>query len=172
MARVFRLNGSTRHAAMPPSAPPAPALALALALALAPAPADGQISIFASKNLDFGILTPGAPLTVLPDDGQRRGELELLADGEVTIVVDVPAAMTSMTGRSLPLYFESGDLWLRFRKGDRTVPFAPGLPVTIRIPRGQGGVFVWIGGTADPPARQQPGRYSATLTVRVIAPGT
>jgi len=143
-------------------------------LLLAPAPLAAQVALFPVQNLSFGTIRAGMPEHVSPDDVARRAELELVGSGVVVITIALPADMVSAGGHRLPLLFERGDgLFLARGPGrgqDRT--FDPNKPRNFHINASEGGGTVCLGGTALPDASQPPGRYTATITVQVVTPGT
>lgn len=145
---------------------------LTCALFAAASPAVAQVALFPRQGLSFGVLTAGIADRVDPTDAARRAELEIVGEGDYTVVVQVPAALQSPEGRTLPLRFEAGDGLIRWRKSNKETPFQPGQTVSIRIPKGLGGAYVWVGGTAQPAAGQPPGGYSASITVQIIPAGT
>lgn len=147
-------------------------LLLTCALFAGNGPAAGQLTLFPRQGLSFGVLTPGVPETVAPTDAARRAELELVGSGDFNLVVQVPAELVTPEGHALPLQFQAGDGLIRWRKSNNEASFTPGETVTLRIPPGIGGAYVWLGGTAQPVAGQRPGNYSATITVQIIAAGT
>jgi hypothetical protein len=136
------------------------------------APAEAQLTIFPRQGLSFGTLRAGIAESVEPTDSPRRAELEIVGTGNITIDVEVPAAMVSAQGATLALEFTSGDGLVRWQKGNTEHSFVPGQPLSLRIPPGIGGVWVWIGGTARPTPAQAPGIYTGSITVRLLANGT
>lgn len=136
------------------------------------APATGQITLFPRQGLAFGTLMPGIPDHVAPTDAARRAELEIVGSGDFNVVVQVPAALATPAGQTLPLSFAAGDGLIQWRKSNQQTAFQPGETVTMRIPKGIGGAYVWVGGTAQPAAGQPPGSYSAIITVQIIPAGT
>ena len=55
-------------------------------------------------------------------------------------------------------------------KQDKT--FDPTKPYSFKIHPKDGGGTIYLGGMALPDASQPPGRYTATITVQVVTPGT
>jgi hypothetical protein len=147
-------------------------LVACVALALAPAPAGAQVSLFPRQGLSFGTLSPGVPEWIAPTDVARRAEVELVGSGDYTVLVEVPAALVSAAGSSMPISFGVADGMIRWRKSTQEQVFRPGQSVEIRIPAGIGGAYVWIGGTAQPTTSQRPGHYAGAITVRIMAAGT
>jgi len=148
--------------------------ALSTLLLLAPSDLVAQVAVFPVQNLTFGTIRAGMPEYVSPDDVARRAELELVGSGTVVITIALPADMVSAGGHRVPLLFERGDgLFVSRGRGqgrDRT--FDPNKPSTFHINASDGGGTLCLGGTALPDASQPPGRYTATITVQVVTPGT
>lgn len=138
----------------------------------AAAPAGAQLSIFPRQGLSFGTLMPGVPAPVEPTDAARRAELEIVGAGDFSLQVEVPSALISAGGLTLPLTFGAADGMVKWLKSNNTLTFQPGQTVTVRIPPGLGGAYVWIGGTAQPSPSQAPGSYAASIVVRIMAAAT
>lgn len=146
-------------------------LLLALA-ALAPRPAASQVSVFPTQDLSFGILRAGVADQVDPLDPARRGEIELLGTGHVVITFGLPTEMVSPTGQRLPLQFDKGDAEIEIKGSGKTQSFDPTKSKSVNIKKNEGGARIYLGGLAMPTATQPPGRYRATITLQVVAPGT
>jgi hypothetical protein len=150
------------------------ALSALLLQVLAPGALLAQVAVFPIQNLSFGTIRAGMPEYVSPDDVARRAELELVGSGTVVITLALPADMVSAGGHRVPLLFDRGDGMFVSRgpgRGkDRT--FDPNKPSTFHINARDGGGTLCLGATALPSASQPPGRYTATITVQVVAPGT
>jgi hypothetical protein len=144
----------------------------ALAAGLATAPAAAQIAVFPVQNLAFGDLRAGQAELVSPDDQARRGEFEIVGTGRVTITLVLPAEMVSPSGKRLPLRFDKDDISLEFAETGRDRSFDPKKPHNINIKKKEGAVSMYVGGLALPTATQPPGRYSAAMSIQVVAPGT
>jgi hypothetical protein len=139
---------------------------------LAPAPLQAQVAVFPVQNLSFGTIRAGMPEYVAPDDVARRAELELVGSGKVVITIALPAEMVSAGGHRVPLSFDRADALFVDRGGGKDRTFDPTRPSTFNIKASDGGGTVCLGGTALPDASQPPGRYTATITVQVVTPGT
>jgi hypothetical protein len=75
-------------------------------------------------------------------------------------------------GHHVPLEFQKGDAMLVTRDGDREKNFDPAKPKHFVIKDRDGGGTLCIGGMALPDAAAAPGRYTATITIQVVTPGT
>jgi hypothetical protein len=143
---------------------------LAAALALpgpCPAQSRGTVSALPVQGLGFGVLAAGIPSPVGPEDAARRAVVELVGSGQVTLTFALPAGLTEPGGAVLPLRFGATDGRIVFPRSSRIIEFDPAAPVTFSIPPGIGGARVFLGGTAEPDARQPPGSYAGTITVHV-----
>lgn len=138
----------------------------------APVAAGAQVAVLPKQGLTFGTLQAGVTTPVPPTDGARRAELEIVGSGNFTVVVDAPAALVTASGHTLPVSYGPGSGVIRWKKSNNEFPFEPGQTVTMRIPPGIGGAWVWLGGTAEPAAGQPPGRYEGSITVNVVIAGT
>ena len=111
---------------------------------------------------------PQVRLVVPPTDAARRAELEVRGFGRVTITVRLPSWMISAEGHRLPLRFAPGDGMYGFLRGQREKGFDPTSPLNLVIPRGQGGIRLFFGGTARP--AQRAGRRERRTPEGVAAP--
>ncbi|HEX9950502.1 MAG TPA: hypothetical protein VGB53_01940 [Rubricoccaceae bacterium] len=139
------------------------AVALA-AFALGPAlPAAAQ-AVVPVQGLTFGLLLPGVPETVGPDDVWRRAEVRVEGSGPVEVRFLLPDAL------------HAGGARLPFRLGEATVsigdappvPFDPAAPLRVTIPPAIGSITFYVGGTATA-STQNAGAYEATLSVVATA---
>lgn len=131
--------------------------------------AQGTVAVLPVQGLRFGTLASGIPAVVSPLDAGRRAVLELRGSGHVTVTFELPPGLRAQ-GRDavLPLRFGPADGRVTFPRSARTLVFDPAAPVSFTLPPGLGGATVWLGGSAEPGARQPPGSYTATLTVNVV----
>lgn len=131
-----------------------------------------SVSAIPVQGLRFGLLAGGAPAVVSPLDAGRRATLELVGAGHVTVSFELPAALSTRGGATLPLRFGAGDGRIVFAGSSREIVFDPNLPVSFTVPSGLGSAAVYLGGAAQPRAAQAPGEYSATITVFVVVANT
>lgn len=144
---------------------------LALLAGPCPARAQGTVSVLPVQGLRFGTLSSGIPTTVSPLDGSHRASIELLGTGHVSVTFELPRGLTAGTARGgalLPLRFGAADGRVTFPGSGQSLVFDPAAPVSFTIPPGSAGATVWLGGSAEPGARQPPGTYSASITVNVV----
>ena len=131
-----------------------------------------QVAVFPVQDLSFGTLRAGASEVVDPLDRVRRAEIELVGSGNVVITFGLPTEMVSTTGHRLPLQFARGDAELEIKNSGKDRSWDPNKSKNIKIKPKEGGARLYLGGLALPTATQPPGRYSATITVQVVTPGT
>jgi hypothetical protein len=139
---------------------------------LAPSALPAQVAVFPVQNLSFGTIRAGMPEYVAPDDVARRAELELVGSGRVVITIALPTEMVSAGGHHVPLLFDHGDATFADRGGGKERSFDPNKSANFNIKASDGGGTICLGGMALPDASQPPGRYTATITVQVVTPGT
>jgi hypothetical protein len=158
------MNGRARFARVRP-------LAAALLVVLGTAAqAAAQISVIPVSELRFGTLTAGIPTSVAPGDLSGSAQIDVTAQGRITIVVVLPTTLTSATGATVPVEFSAVDG--RYQVGNRPPrAFDPRSPVSLTVSRNTDGVVVWIGGTALTSAVQPPGSYSGVISLQVFPGG-
>jgi hypothetical protein len=137
-----------------------------------PGVAGAQVAVLPKQGLEFGLLSPGSATEVPATDAARRAELEIVGSGDFTVLVIAPDALVSTAGHTMPVTYRPGDGVIRWKKSNNEFPFQPGQTVTLRIPPGIGGAYVWLGGTVEPGPGQAPGQYSGSITVNVVIAGT
>lgn len=148
------------------------AAALLLAAPGGVAQAGRSVSAIPVQGLRFGLLAGGAPAVVSPLDAGRRATLELVGAGHVTVSFELPAALASRGGATLPLRFGPGDGRIVIAGTSREIVFDPTQPVSFTLPSGLGSAAVYLGGSAQPDAAQAPGEYTAAITVFVVMAST
>lgn len=128
----------------------------------------GTVAALPVQGLRFGVLSAGAASVVSPADASRRAALDLVGAGHVTLTFQLPAALRTPGGATLPLRFGPTDGRIVFPRSSRVIEFDPAAPVQFTIPPGLGAAQVFLGGTAQPGARQPPGSYDGVITVHVM----
>lgn len=134
--------------------------------------AAGQVQAVGQQDLSFGVLVPGVPGVVLPDDAARRAEWLLTGRGRVTVSFVLPTVLQGPNGASIPLVFGATDgMWERQGRGGGRgpQPVDPNTPFSVTVPNRQT-VVLYLGGTAAPTLTQAAGTYTATITVIVAQP--
>jgi hypothetical protein len=132
------------------------------------AQARSTVSALPVQGLRFGVLSAGMPSIVSPADAARRAAVELVGGGHVTVAFQLPPALRTPGGAALPLRFGPTDGRIVFPRSDRVIEFDPAVPVQFTIPPGLGAAQIFLGGTAEPGARQPPGSYDGVITVQVM----
>jgi hypothetical protein len=152
------------------------ALLLTALMLSSAAPARAQarpLNPIARQNLMFGTLLPGVRSTVSRLDPANTGQFEIRGQRftEVEIVLTLPAALVSLTGRTLPLEFGPADGGISTTNviGASTA-FDPRNPVRW-ILSNNGRAFVFLGGSAVPTSTQPGGSYQATVVLTVAYTG-
>jgi hypothetical protein len=148
---------------------------LALLLAGAsPLVAQGRpIRVEGIKPLAFGLLLAGAPVSVLRTDPVSAGQINLAAQPQSQIILQLtlPPAMTGPLGATLPLVFGANDAGFSAQGAiGSQVAFDP-RNATVVITNSQNGRgSVYLGGTAQPAFNQPPGTYTGVITLTVAYP--
>ena len=149
-------------------------LVLLLLASAAPLVAQGRpIRVEGIKPLAFGQILGGAPAIVLRTDPVRAGQINLAAQPQSQIIlqVSVPASMTGPLGATLPIAFGANDAGFSAQGaiGNQTAFDPRGSTVVItNSQNGRGSVF--LGGTAQPAFNQPPGTYTGMITLTVAYP--
>jgi hypothetical protein len=132
------------------------------------------LSAVSRQMLDFGILFAGTPARISRFDALRAGQFELRGakGSEVRIDLGLPPAMAGAGGAKLPLQFAAGDGGYG-RDGiiATAAPFDPRAPLVTTL-SANGRLYLFLGGTATPAARQSAGTYSGTVIVTIAYTGT
>ena len=79
----------------------------------------------------------------------------------------LPTEMTAPSGATLPLSFGGGDAAVMVGTAGTLEVFDPNAGTAIRLNRTANVAFLYLGGSAVPPADQAAGAYSANITVLV-----
>jgi hypothetical protein len=171
----------------------APRIALALALgALLGRPlgaAAQQASILASANvpgialtiagtrdLDFGTVPQGTPVTVNPQTAATAGHFQVNGrpNAEFQLTFTLPAMLQS-GGFSMLIAFGPAAACGRITNVQATcTPFDPAAGLTARIRTAgppDNNYFVWMGGTVTPGSGQAGGAYQGTITATAAYTG-
>jgi spore coat protein U-like protein len=124
------------------------------------------LSVIELQDLAFGDVLPGVNKTVLPGDASA-GRLSISGEAGKEVSVDfgtLPTALAS-SGSTMPITFGSGSAGYGQFSGvvDNTFDPASG---TSQFLLG-GDLYLFLGGTVQPPASQAAGIYSADVTVTV-----
>ncbi len=146
----------------------------AVAISLAIEPICAQ-TVSVVNDLEFGDVFPGVPKSM---DKSQLGAAEFSVTGnagdEITIEFILPNYMTTSSGHSMRLVFASDDLAMdSIASPSQASPLADDLNPYIIQTYGIGanGLSIWLGGKAVPALVQQPGDYTADITITVTYTG-
>ncbi|HEX2637470.1 MAG TPA: DUF4402 domain-containing protein [Gemmatimonadales bacterium] len=132
------------------------------------------LSALSRQMLDFGTLFSGTPASVSRFDALHAGQFELRgAKGtEVRVDLGLPPVMTAAGGAKLPLKFTAGDGgYARDGIIATASPFDPRAPLVTTLSE-NGRLYLFLGGTATPAAKQSAGTYAGTVTVTIAYTGS
>lgn len=143
------------------------AFALCSMLYAAPAVAQAPAAVVPVSNLRFGTLIPGVPTRVPPTDLTGSAEVQVTGRGRMTLVVVLPAFVSSPNGQNLPIQFAANDGQYMIGTGPMRA-FDPRSPLTITVTGASGKVSLFVGGTAVPTSTQGAGNYTGIVSVQVF----
>ena len=126
------------------------------------------------QDLDFGMVIPGVPTIIDPVDRRSNGQFEVRGQrrAEVEVRLTLPAALRSTVGPVIPLQFGAGDAAFSRNRSIRNAQyFDPRTALVTRLGF-SGRLFVFLGGTALPPAQLAQGEYTAQITLTVAYTGS
>lgn len=150
-----------------------PLVALLL-LGATPLLAQGRpIRVESAKPLAFGQILAGAPVVVLRTDAVRAGQINLAAQPQSQIILQLtlPASMTGPLGATLPIVFGANDAgFSSLGSIGSQVAFDPRNSTVVITNSQNGRGSVYVGGTAQPAFNQAPGTYTGVITLTVTYP--
>lgn len=138
--------------------------------ALAPPPPPGGFTVTGQRDLRFQTVIAGFPTSVTWDSneagrwrirGQRNSEVQL-------DFINLPTELQNGTF-TMPISFSTTDAHWRSPGGGQGT-FDPAVGVTARLGN-SGQMFVYIGGTVNPPRNQAAGDYIADIDLDVFYTG-
>ena len=135
--------------------------------ASAQTPPPGPNNVDGRRDLTFDTVIAGFPTTVTwdsPQAGQWRIRGERGSEVQLDFVSLPPALQNGI--HAMPVFFDGTSAAWRSPGGGATVVFDPHLGTTAVFGR-SGQIFVFLGGTVDPPPNQQPGSYVADVDLDV-----
>ncbi len=128
------------------------------------------------KNLQFGNVTAGVPVTINPRTNPNAGEFEIQGtrNAEVAVTLTLPTQLS--TGFwTMPVGFGVTSGCWRRQGGQAGCNFWDPNTILIARIRNQNPpnnhLWVWIGGTASPAAAQNSGVYLGTIQMSVVYTG-
>lgn len=146
------------------------ALAALVVLCAGSGTAHAQVLVVAERDLDFGVLTPGAATVVAPTDVVRSAQLRLEGRGTFQVSFQLPASLTTASGQTIPLLFGPTDGRLAIR--NRVTVFDPNAVTSVRVNPADVEAQINLGARAEPAPGQPAGHYSATIVIMVVQTGT
>ncbi len=154
------------------------ALLLAGALLLggeasAQAPPPGPWIVWGQRNLNFQTVIAGFPTTV-DWSSSRAARWLLLGQPGAEIQLDFITLPSTLQngGYNMPVDYAGTDaVWTIIGGGATDHTFDPNVGTTARFANNSGLMWVYLGGTADPPPNQQAGSYSANVDLDVYYTG-
>lgn len=127
-----------------------------------------------ARDLTFGTVFPGTPVSVSRRDPGRAGlfEIQGLPGMEIRLDLLLPEALRSPDAKLLALGFATGDAGVaRSRGAEDSFVFDPRTPVVSSLSP-DGFLVVRLGGTVLPSLQQVSDSYTATVTLTVFYLGT
>jgi hypothetical protein len=146
------------------------ALAALVVSFASPGAVRAQVLVVAERDLDFGLLTPGATTIVAPTDLIRSAQVRIEGRGSFQVSFQLPVSLATARGDEIPLVFGPADGQLTIRH--RVTQFDPGTMVSFRLNPADQEAQINLGARAQPAAGQVAGLYSATIVVMVVQTGT
>jgi hypothetical protein len=144
-------------------------LLAAAALVAFSRPASAQITVTAVRNLAFGPVIVGVPLSIPPSHPTRSGQFRLVAPllTQVRFRFTLPTRLNGPSGATMPISFSTTD-GIAIGQGPTSTPvtFNPNQQQTFQIVSSTT-IFVFIGGRVTPAANQRQGNYTNTITFTV-----
>ena len=149
-------------------------------LSRVPANAQGQgnggrpLNALSRQTLNFGTMFSGTPTKVSRRDALRAGQFELrgVKGSEVRVDLGLPTALNGPAGAKMPLTFGPGDGGYTLDGTMGTAaPFDP-RHALISTLSNNGRLYIFLGGTATPTAKQPAGSYAGTVTLTIAYTGT
>jgi hypothetical protein len=132
------------------------------------------LTVTGTADLDFGTVFPGVNKAVAYTDAANAGQWDI--DGE-------PAAEVTLSFTALPANLVSGPNTMPIVYGaadaahnttdapGAATSFDPAVGATTDLHAVSGELYVWIGGTVQPPETQPAGVYTETITLDVAYTG-
>lgn len=149
------------------------AAAFLVILSATQANAQGRpLRVTPKKDLVFGMLFPGVPLTVAPTDALRAGAVDITGPNgsQVEITFTLPTSLSGPAASSLPLIFSSTSAGFTTGSITSQVQFDPRTAYRPTL-SGSGRGTVYIGAIANPTPSQRSGNYAAIIVVTVANTG-
>ncbi len=125
------------------------------------------ITVTKNNDLSFGTVFPGLNKSIaVTAGGAAKFTVGGQASTPVNLTFSLPATIAS-AGNTLPISTWTG----HFRDVDQPTggtTFTPSVSATSATLSASGGLFVYVGATAEPTGAQAAGSYSGTMTMTVV----
>ncbi len=132
------------------------------------------LTVTGSADLVFGTVFPGVNKPVAYTDAVNAGQWDITGEAaaEVTLEFTALPATLASGGNTLPITYAATDAGhcTTDDPGSAT-SFNPAVGATTDLHAATGALFVWIGGTVEPPEDQAAGAYTGTITLNVSYTG-
>ena len=121
------------------------------------------------SDLTFTRVIAGVPLTIRPSDA-TAAKFRITPDkGNATlqVVFSLPASLAGSSPRATPLpisFSASSAIWSENPSISGGTAFDPAAGLSVPV-QNRSAIYVWIGGTVQPPSTQAGGDYTGTITV-------
>jgi hypothetical protein len=133
------------------------------------------MTIATLRDLNFGTVIKGVPTTVLPT-AANAGEWQVSGSGNAFVIISftLPTQLTNiqaLPGSTMPISFSGvSAIWRRATNnpvGGNV--FNPAVGAVGRLgPPPNFNMYVWVGGTVNPPLAAKPGIYQGNVIVSLI----
>ena len=133
------------------------------------------MTIATLQDLNFGTVIKGVPTTVLPT-AANAGEWQVSGSGNAFVIISftLPTQLTNiqaLPGSTMPISFSGvSAIWRRATNnpvGGNV--FNPAVGAVGRLgPPPNFNMYVWVGGTVNPPLAAKPGIYQGNVIVSLI----
>ena len=133
------------------------------------------MTIATLQDLNFGTVIKGVPATVLPT-AANAGEWQVSGSGNAFVIISftLPTQLTNiqaLPGSTMPISFSAvSAIWRRSTNnpvGGNV--FNPAVGAVGRLgPPPNFNMYVWVGGTVNPPLTAKPGIYQGNVIVSLI----
>jgi spore coat protein U-like protein len=125
------------------------------------------VTVTKNNDLSFGNVFPGLNKSIaVTAGGAAKFTVAGQASTPVNLTFSLPATISS-SGNTLPISTWTG----HFRDVDQPTggtSFTPSTSATAATLSASGGLFVYVGATAEPGSAQPAGSYSGTMTMTVV----
>lgn len=132
------------------------------------------LTVTGSADLDFGTVFPGVNKAVAYTDAVNAGQWDITGEAAAEVTLEFTALPATLTfgANTLPIVYAVTDAGHNTTDAPGSATsFDPAVGTTTDLHAATGALFVWIGGTVQPPEDQAAGTYTATITLNVAYTG-